>query len=79
MRRVAIVRHPIGRPSAAARVLGMGDVVVLNDPIAGQGARAARLERRGAVPVGGTPAGTRLRRPRDFADWIMDPDNATRI
>jgi hypothetical protein len=36
-----IVRHPIGRLSPDAIVLGMGDVVVANDPIAGQGANNA--------------------------------------
>ena len=46
-----VVRHAVGRPSATSRVLGMADVVVLNDPIAGQGSNnaahcAAIYERR---------------------------------
>jgi Styrene monooxygenase A putative substrate binding domain len=36
-----VVRHPIGRLPAGSRVLGMADVVVLNDPIAGQGSNNA--------------------------------------
>lgn len=36
-----VVRRPIGRLSADSRVLGMADVVVLNDPIAGQGSNNA--------------------------------------
>lgn len=36
-----VVRRPVGRLSDGACVLGMADVVVLNDPIAGQGANNA--------------------------------------
>ncbi|MGH3379444.1 MAG: styrene monooxygenase/indole monooxygenase family protein [Actinoallomurus sp.] len=36
-----VVRHPIGRLSDTALVLGMGDVVVTNDPVSGQGANNA--------------------------------------
>jgi len=36
-----VVRHPVGRLSGSAFVLGMGDVVVANDPICGQGANNA--------------------------------------
>jgi hypothetical protein len=36
-----MVRHPVGRLSDTAPVLGMADLVVLNDPIAGQGANNA--------------------------------------
>ncbi|MDL4814085.1 styrene monooxygenase/indole monooxygenase family protein [Actinomadura opuntiae] len=36
-----VVRHPVGRLSASALVLGMGDVVVANDPVTGQGANNA--------------------------------------
>ncbi|MEV5704844.1 styrene monooxygenase/indole monooxygenase family protein [Actinoallomurus sp. NPDC052274] len=36
-----IVRHPVGELPGGAYVLGMGDVVVANDPIAGQGANNA--------------------------------------
>jgi hypothetical protein len=36
-----IVRHPIGRPAGNAIVLGMADVVVTNDPLAGQGSNNA--------------------------------------
>jgi Styrene monooxygenase A putative substrate binding domain len=35
------VRHPIGRLPSGKAVLGMGDVVVLNDPITGQGSNNA--------------------------------------
>lgn len=35
------VRHPVGRLSDTAHVLGMGDVVVANDPATGQGANNA--------------------------------------
>jgi Styrene monooxygenase A putative substrate binding domain len=35
------VRRPIGELSASAFVLGMGDVVVVNDPVSGQGANNA--------------------------------------
>jgi hypothetical protein len=54
-----VVRHPIGRLSATARVLGMADVVVANDPVTGQGSNnAARcadvyfrsILERGALP-----------------------------
>lgn len=36
-----VVRHPVGRLSETAFVLGMADVVVANDPICGQGANNA--------------------------------------
>jgi hypothetical protein len=36
-----VVRNPVGRLSATSFVLGMGDVVVANDPICGQGANNA--------------------------------------
>lgn len=36
-----VVRHPIATLPSGAEVLGMGDVVVLNDPIAGQGSNNA--------------------------------------
>lgn len=36
-----VVRHPVGRLSAASHVLGMADVVVANDPVTGQGANNA--------------------------------------
>ena len=36
-----VVRHPVGRLSGSSFVLGMGDVVVANDPICGQGANNA--------------------------------------
>ncbi len=36
-----VVRHPVGELSSSAYVLGMGDVVVANDPIAGQGSNNA--------------------------------------
>ena len=35
------VRHPVGRLPSGRAVLGMGDVVVLNDPITGQGSNNA--------------------------------------
>lgn len=35
------VRHPVGRLPSGAAVLGMGDVVCLNDPITGQGSNNA--------------------------------------
>ncbi|HEY8357786.1 MAG TPA: styrene monooxygenase/indole monooxygenase family protein, partial [Ramlibacter sp.] len=36
-----MVRHPVGRLPSGAAVLGMGDVVCLNDPITGQGSNNA--------------------------------------
>lgn len=36
-----VVRHPVGYLPSGAPVLGIGDVTVLNDPIAGQGANSA--------------------------------------
>jgi hypothetical protein len=36
-----VVRHPVGRLSGSGFVLGMGDVVVANDPICGQGSNNA--------------------------------------
>ncbi len=36
-----VVRHPVGELSATSHVLGMADVVVANDPIAGQGSNNA--------------------------------------
>jgi hypothetical protein len=36
-----VVRNPVGRLSGSSFVLGMGDVVVANDPICGQGANNA--------------------------------------
>ncbi|MEJ8574855.1 styrene monooxygenase/indole monooxygenase family protein [Microbaculum marinum] len=35
------VRHPVGRLPSGRAVMGMGDVVVLNDPITGQGSNNA--------------------------------------
>ncbi|MBT2383080.1 styrene monooxygenase/indole monooxygenase family protein [Streptomyces sp. ISL-11] len=35
------VRHPVAQVGAASYVLGMADAVVLNDPVAGQGANSA--------------------------------------
>ncbi len=35
------VRHPVGRLPSGSAVMGMGDVVVLNDPITGQGSNNA--------------------------------------
>jgi flavin-dependent dehydrogenase len=35
------VRHPVGRLPSGALVMGIGDVVLLHDPIAGQGANNA--------------------------------------
>lgn len=38
-----VVRHPVGRLSGSVNVLGMGDVLVANDPVTGQGSdNAAR-------------------------------------
>lgn len=54
-----VIRHPIGRLSSGSRMLGMADVVVLNDPIAGQGSNNAahcaaiyhrRIRERGEGP-----------------------------
>lgn len=36
-----IVRHPVGRLPSGAAVMGVGDVVLLHDPVAGQGANTA--------------------------------------
>ncbi|GAA2431986.1 alanine-phosphoribitol ligase [Actinomadura vinacea] len=36
-----VVRHPVGRLSGSVSVLGMGDVLVANDPITGQGSNNA--------------------------------------
>ncbi|TDC40002.1 FAD-binding oxidoreductase [Actinomadura sp. KC345] len=36
-----VVRHPVGRLSDSVHVLGMGDVLVANDPVTGQGANNA--------------------------------------
>jgi 2-polyprenyl-6-methoxyphenol hydroxylase-like FAD-dependent oxidoreductase len=54
-----VVRHPVGRLPGGGIVLGMGDVVVANDPITGQGANNAahcaeiylnRIVERGTQP-----------------------------
>lgn len=36
-----VVRHPVGHLPSGAIVLGIGDTVILNDPVAGQGANNA--------------------------------------
>jgi 2-polyprenyl-6-methoxyphenol hydroxylase-like FAD-dependent oxidoreductase len=36
-----VVRHPVGRLPSGAIVMGIGDTVILNDPVAGQGANNA--------------------------------------
>ncbi len=54
-----VVRAPVGEPSASAIVFGMADVVVANDPIAGQGsnnaARCADVYLRSIVARGERP------------------------
>jgi len=53
------VRHPLGRLPGGPVVLGMGDAVVLNDPITGQGAnsavRCARMYEEAIVEQGDRP------------------------
>ncbi|MGF1426535.1 styrene monooxygenase/indole monooxygenase family protein [Kitasatospora sp. LaBMicrA B282] len=53
------VRHPVARLAADCHVLGLGDALVVNDPIAGQGANSAAraaawylaaITERGAAP-----------------------------
>jgi hypothetical protein len=41
-----IVRHPVGRLPSGAVVMGIGDTVILNDPLAAQGANNASLMAR---------------------------------
>src|SRR5512139_2461678 len=54
-----VVRKPIGQITATAKVLGMGDVVVANDPDAGQGANnaahCARIYRQRILDHGDRP------------------------
>lgn len=38
-----VVRHPVGELPSGARVLGIGDAVVLNDPVTGQGSNNATI------------------------------------
>jgi len=60
------VRHPVARLSDSAAVLGMGDVVVANDPVTGQGAnnavRCAETYFRAIVEHGDRPFDT---------DWMQ--------
>jgi hypothetical protein len=60
------VRHPVARLSDTAAVLGMADVVVTNDPIAGQGANnaahAAHIYRNAILDHGDRPFDT---------DWMQ--------
>ncbi|WP_254409448.1 flavin reductase [Streptomyces sp. AC495_CC817] len=41
-----IVRHPVGVLPSGARVLGLGDAVILNDPVTGQGSNNATIAAR---------------------------------
>jgi hypothetical protein len=41
-----VVRHPVGHLPSGACVMGIGDTVILNDPIAAQGANNANLMAR---------------------------------
>ncbi|MFD4905517.1 styrene monooxygenase/indole monooxygenase family protein [Kitasatospora purpeofusca] len=54
-----VVRHPVARLDGGAAVLGIGDALVVNDPITGQGAnsaaRAAEWYLRAIVGRGGGP------------------------
>jgi 2-polyprenyl-6-methoxyphenol hydroxylase-like FAD-dependent oxidoreductase len=78
------VRHPVGRVGGAA-VLGMADVVVTNDPIAGQGANnaahcaatylAAILE-RGSEPFDAAWMQDTFDRYWDYAQWSTAWSNA---
>ena len=66
-----VVRHPIAHlPNSGQAVLGIGDAVVLNDPVAGQGAnnasKAANIYLNGIIEHGSAPFG------EDWMQMVFD-------
>jgi len=80
------VRHPVGFLPSGTPVLGIGDAVVLNDPITGQGsntaAKAASFYLSSILAHGGAPfdagwmAGTFESYWRGWARWVTDWTNS---
>jgi len=79
------VRRPVGRLSSGAAVLGMADVVVINDPITGQGAnnaaKCAEIYLEAIVEQGGGFDGEFMQRTfdrywRGYAQWVVSWTNA---
>jgi len=80
------VRHPVGELPSGARLLGMADAVVLNDPITGQGsnnaAKCAETYLEAIVERGGEPytpewmQQTFDRYWRGYAQWVTQWTNA---
>jgi flavin reductase (DIM6/NTAB) family NADH-FMN oxidoreductase RutF len=80
------VRKPVGRLPSGARVLGMADAVVLNDPITGQGSNnaaksaelylASILEREGDEFTEQWMQQTFDRYWRGYAQWVVSWTNA---
>jgi hypothetical protein len=79
------VRQPVGRLPSGALVLGLGDTVVLNDPITGQGsnnaAKAADSYLRRIVDQGERPFDAAWMQATfdeywDYAQWVSGWTNA---
>ena len=84
-RLVPTVRKPIGELPSGALVLGMADVVVLNDPITGQGSNNAsrcaavyldEILKRGAEPFDAGWMGATFERYWDYARFVTGWTNA---
>jgi len=84
-RLVPTVRKPIGELPSGALVLGMADVVVLNDPITGQGSNNAsrcaavyldEILKRGAEPFDAGWMGVTFERYWDYARYVTGWTNA---
>jgi len=79
------VRHPVGRLPSGKAVMGMGDVVVLNDPITGQGSNNASkcakvymdaVLARGDQPFDENWMQTTFNAYWDYAQWVSGWTNA---
>jgi hypothetical protein len=84
-RLVPTVRKPIGELPSGALVLGMADVVVLNDPITGQGSNNAsrcaavyldEILKRGSEPFDAGWMGVTFERYWDYARFVTGWTNA---
>lgn len=79
------VRHPVATLPSGAPVLGMADVVVLNDPITGQGSNnaskcaasyLASILEHGDAPFDATFMQDTFERYWDYAKYVVDWTNA---
>lgn len=79
------VRKPIGRLPSGALILGMGDAVVLNDPVTGQGSNTASkcakiymesILNRGAKPFDAAWMQDTFNRFWDYGKWVVSWTNS---